>query len=67
MVKEELTPKQKDIYLYLTKDSSTIKEIAFKRGVSQQAIYAQVRVLVKKGWLRKAYKANYEGLSSGED
>ena len=67
LVKEVLTPIQKQILDSLVKDGLTIKEIAVKRGVSQQAIYAQVRLLVKKGWLRKAYRANYEGLTSGQD
>ena len=60
VVKEELTKKQEIILKQLTEEKLNIKQIAQERGVSRQAVYAQHRILVRKGWLRKEYSANYE-------
>ena len=62
MVKEELTAKQQAILEQLTDKQRSVKQIAQERNVSQQAIYAQLRTIIKKGWLRKEYRANYERL-----
>ena len=59
MVKRELTDKQHEILKQLTDGQQSVRQIAQKRNVSQQAIYAQLRTIIKKGWLRKEYSANY--------
>ena len=60
MVKEELSTKQEQILKQLTEDGLSVRQIAQARNVSQQAVYAQLRTLIRKGWLRKEYSANYE-------
>lgn len=62
MMKDELTRKQEEIYRQLTSEGLTVAQIAQKRGISKQAVYVQLRVLIKKGWLRKEYNANYRPL-----
>ena len=59
VVKVDLTAKQREILKQITDEAHSVKQIAEERGVSQQAIYAQLRIIIKKGWLRKAYSANY--------
>ena len=60
MMKDDLTTKQKEILTLLTDKGHSVQQIAQQRGVSKQAVYAQLRTIIKKGWLRKAYSANYE-------
>ena len=58
-MKEELTAKQREILILLTDKGQTVRQIAQERNVSLQAVYSQLRTIIKKGWLRKAYSANY--------
>ncbi|RLA46948.1 MAG: hypothetical protein DRR04_05385 [Gammaproteobacteria bacterium] len=60
MVKEDLTLKQREILTQLTDKAQSVRQIAHTCNVSQQAVYAQLRTIIKKGWLRKEYRANYE-------
>lgn len=58
-VKKHITTAQKSILEELTTKARTVKQIAKKRRVSQQAIYAQLKIMVRKGWLKKDYTPNY--------
>lgn len=58
-VKGELTELQKAILAQLTVEKKSVKEIARLRDVSQQSIYAQIRTIISKGWLKKSYSANF--------
>lgn len=62
MVKQELTRRQREIYGQLIDQGLSVVRIAQNRGVSKQAVYAQLRIMVAKGWLRKEYSANYVGV-----
>lgn len=57
--RDVLTKKQEIILRLLVDDGLSVRQIAQERGISQQAVYAQLRTIIKKGWLRKAYSANY--------
>lgn len=58
-MKKPLTKVQEKIFSDLIDKKLTVREIAEARNVSLQAVYSQLKLMVKKGWLKKEYSANY--------